>query len=139
MADLNTIQNALANVITTRTGLRTLAQARDQISPPIAVILPGNPLILFKDTMDGTVTISLSVLIVVSDAAPSEKSIRALNQFLGVGSGESESIAGAIAADSTLGGNVHWTETISVSNYGRIEYAGVPFFGAKINCQLGYI
>lgn len=137
--DLNNIQAALANQITAKTGLRTLAQARDQVSPPIGVVLPGSPLALFGDTMDGTTTLNLILLLVISDAQPSEKSQRALNAYLGIGTGEVGSIPGALMADNTLGGAVHWAMPISVSNYGRLEYAGVPYFGARLNIQVGAI
>lgn len=139
MADLNTIQNALAAQITAKTGLRTLAQARDQISPPIAVILPGTPLIVYGETTDGTLIINLNVLLIVSDASPSEKSLRALDSYIGLGAGEVQSIPGAIMADNTLGGIVHWAMPINVSNVGRIEYAATPYWGCRLAVQVGTI
>ena len=53
MADLVAITNALAAQITQYTGLRALGQARDQITPPCAVVLPGRagPFLLYGTTM----------------------------------------------------------------------------------------
>lgn len=140
MADLTTIRNALAAQITAQAGgLRVLAQARDQISPPIAVIIPREPLATYGDTMDGTLTLNLQVVLLLSDAAPSEKTQRALDAYLGIGSGEGQSIAGAIMKDNSLGGAVHWCIPVSVSSYGRVTYADVVYFGARINVQVGVI
>jgi hypothetical protein len=139
VADINTIQAALATQINARTGLRMLAQARDQVSPPIGVVLPGNPLAVYGNTMDGTVTFNFGILLVISDAQPNEKTQRALNAYLGIGIGEVESIPAALMFDNTLGGAVHWAIPINISNYARIEYAGVPYFGARLNISVGAI
>jgi hypothetical protein len=139
VADFVAITSALAEQITEFTGLRADAQARDQISPPVAVILHGQPFISYGQTMDETMTINLVVLVIVSDAAPAEKSQRALDAYLGLGSGETVSIPAAILADPTLSGTVHFCEPVTAGPPGRLEYAGVPYFGARINLQAGAI
>lgn len=138
MASLSDIRTALANRITAGTGLRTLPEARDQISPPVAVILPGQPVVQYGVTMDGTFTVNLRVLIAISDAPPNEKVQRALDSYLGIGS-VAGSIAGAIMADPSLGGVVHYCEPISAGNYGRISYNDITFFGARVEVQIGAI
>lgn len=140
MASLSDIRAALGARITAGTGLRTLPEARDQISPPVAVILPGQPLVTYGNTLDGAFTVNLRVLIAISDAAPDEKVQRALDAYLGIGTGNSaSSIPGAIMADPTLGGVVHWCEPITVGNYGRISYADIGYFGARLEVQIGTI
>lgn len=140
MADVSTIRSALAARITAGTGLRTLAEARDQVSPPVAIVLPGQPLVVYGQTMDGAVTINLRVLMIISDAPPNEKVQRALDAYLGIGGGTTAaSIPAAIMADPMLGGAVHFAEPISVSAYNRIEYAGVEYFGARLEIQVGAI
>lgn len=139
MADLATVRAALATRITAGTGLRTLPEARDQISPPVAVILPSQPVVTYGVTLDEAVTINLRVLLLISDAAPTEKVQRALDTYLGIGSGVAGSVAGAIQQDPTLNGAVHFTVPIAAGNYGRIEYAGVVYFGARIDVQVGAI
>ena len=140
MADVSTIRAALAARITAGTGLRTLAEARDLISPPVAIILPGNPLVHYGETFDGALTINLNVLMVISDAAPNEKVQRALDAYLGIGGGTtSASIPAALMADTSLGGAVQWAIPMQVSAYNRIEYNGVEYFGARLAVQIGAI
>ena len=139
MADLNNIRNALAAQIATQTGLRALGQVKGQISPPIALVLPGIPVAVYGDTMDGALTLNLAVLLLISDAAPTEKVQRALDAYLGIGAGETQSIPGAIMADPSLGGVVNWCMPTSVSTYGQFEYAAETYFGARVNVQAGSI
>jgi hypothetical protein len=141
VADLTGIRNALAAQITAYTGLRSEPQARDQITPPIAVVLPANPVITFGATMDEAMTINLVVLLCISDAAPVEKTQRALDAYLGMdhGDGSDTSVPAAILKDVSLAGTCEFCEPVSVSNYGRVEYNGVIYFGARINLLLGAI
>ncbi|SRR5216684_3444706 len=140
MASLSDIRNALGVRINAATGLRVLPEAKDQISPPVAVILAGQPVVTYGNTMDGTFTVNLRVLIAISDAAPDEKVQRALDAYLGIGGGTGAgSIAGAIQADPTLGGVVHYAEAVSAGNYGRISYNDITYFGARIDVQIGAI
>jgi hypothetical protein len=140
MASLSDIRSALGARIAAGTGLRVLPEARDQISPPVAVILPGQPLVVYGNTMDGAFTVNLRVLIAISDAAPDEKVQRALDAYLGIGNGAGTgSIAGAIQEDPSLGGVVHFCEAVSVNSYGRIVYGDVGYFGARIDVSIGAI
>jgi hypothetical protein len=137
MADLTSIRNALAAQITAHTGLRCDGQARDQVTPPMAVILPGVPYLGYGATMDEELTINLIALIIISDAAPVEKTQRALDAYISLGPAETASVPGAILADPTLAGTVDWCEPASATNYGRISYAGQDYFGVRINMVLG--
>jgi hypothetical protein len=137
--DVTAVRDALAAQITANTGLRSMAQPRDQISPPVAVVMPGSPLVSFGDTLDGALTMNLVVTVIMSDAAPVEKTQRALDSYLGIGRGEEVSLAQAIMADMTLGGVVQWCVPTTITTYGRIEYAGELYFGGRMNFQLGAI
>lgn len=139
MADITLIRNSLASQIGVQTGLRTMAQARDQISPPVAVVVPNDPMVTFGDTMDGALGVNLQVVLMLSDAAPSEKTQRALDAYLGIGAGETESIAAALMTDPTLGGVVQWCIPVSISSYSRVVWNDVVFFGARMNVQIGTI
>ena len=145
MADLNAVRNALAAQIAAQTGLRAIGQVKGQVSPPIALVLPGIPVVVYGDTMsdqystEGAVTLNLAVLLLISDAAPTEKVQRALDAYLGIGSGQAQSIPGAIMADPSLGGVVNWCVPQNVSTYGQFEYAAETYFGARINVQAGSI
>lgn len=139
--DLVAVRNNLAASITLYTGLRADGQARDSVSPPCAVIIPGQPFISYGDTMDGAVTVNLLVLLLISDAAPLEKTQRALDAYLGVDTNPAvgSSVPEAIEEDNTLGGTVHYIQAVTADNYGRVEYAGVTYFGARIRCLIGGI
>lgn len=140
MADITAIRNALAAQITEFTGLRCDGQARDQVTPPCSVVLPGGPFITYGATMDEAMTINLLVLIIITDAAPVEKTQRALDAYLGLDHGDGGlSVPAAILADPSLSGTAEYCEPVSVSNYGRIEYAGIGYFGARCNLVLGAI
>lgn len=106
---------------------------------PCAVVLPGNPVITYGATMDGAATLNLAVVVLMSDGAPTEKVQRELDAYLGIGSGETASVAAAILHDPTLGRTVQFAEPVSVTNYGRLQWAGVTYFGAKVNVQCGVI
>lgn len=143
MADLIAIRNALAAQITAHTGLAALAQARDQITPPVAVILPREPVISYGATMDvrdlpGALTIGLQIVVIITDAAPVDATQRALDAYIGVGTDETvSSIPAAIDANPTMGALVDYTVCLSAGSYGRIEYAGVIYFGARIIVEIG--
>lgn len=138
MADISAVRAALANQIASGTGLRCVAEARDQVSPPVAVILPGSPFVVYGQTMDGAFQINLRILVLVSDAPPTEKAQRSLDAYLGIGAGVSaSSIPAALRADPTLGGAVAFAEVLSVGSYGQVEYAGVSYLGARVEVSIG--
>lgn len=140
MASLSDIRAALGARIAAGTGLRVLPEARDVISPPVAVVLAGQPIVQYGATMDGALTVNLRILIAISDAPPDEKVQRALDAYLGIGVGAGAgSIAGALQEDPTLGGVVHYCVPLSASNYGRISYNDITYFGSRIDVQIGTI
>src|SRR5215472_11063580 len=137
MADVTAIRNAIAAAITAGTGLRADGQAKDQVVPPVAVVLPANPFINYSATMDNTLNLSFVVLLIISDAAPVEKTQRALDTYLGVGSGQAASVADAIEADYNLAGTAHFVSVDSAGAYGRVDYAGQTYFGARLSLTVG--
>lgn len=149
MADLAAIRNAIAANIAAATGLRADGLARDTVTVPCAVVLPGSPYITYGVTMDGpvmgglvmgsAVNISLSVLVLVSDGAPVDQTQQVLDAYLGVGqhADVTVSVPDAIEADAVLGGLVDFIQAQTVTQYGRIEYGGVTYFGARINVIAG--
>lgn len=136
MADINfsAIRAALATQIHAGTGLRASAEVKDQISPPIALVMPGMPPIVYDETLDRAVTINLVVYLLLSEAAPTEKVQRALDVYIGTGS---QSIYAAIKADPTLGGTVEWCVPKNVSSYNQVEWNAIHFFGCRWNCEIG--
>jgi hypothetical protein len=139
VADVTAIRQALAAQIAAGTGLRAEAEPRDQVTPPVALILPGNPFLTYGQTMDEALGMGLIVLFLISDAPPVDQTQRAMDSYLSIGTGEIESIAAAILKDPTLGGHVHWCEPVSVTNYNRVDYAGQQYFGSRLNVTVGAI
>jgi hypothetical protein len=148
MADLIAIRNAIAAAISNGTGMRAFGQAHDSVTPPCAVVLPGQPLITYGDTMDspvmgspgsfrGAVTINLVILLIMSDAPLVEQTQRALDTYLGVGGTPGTSVPDAIEADQNLGGTVHWVQCVSAGRYGRLEYSAITYFGAAVSVSIG--
>lgn len=137
MADIATIRSALAAQLTQHTGLRALAEPRDSVAPPVAVILAGQPFVTYGQTMDGTFQVNLRVLVLMTEGAPTERVQRALDAYMGIGSGEPASVAGAIQADPTLGGAVHFCVPVAAMPPARIDYNGVTYFGSRIDVQVG--
>lgn len=135
--DLTLIRTALAAQISAYTGLRAEGAPRDQISPPVAVVVPATQLATYGQTMDGASGLSLRVLIILTDSAPVEKTQRALDAYLGIGAGEPTSVPAAIMADPTLGGTCSWAIPESAGNYGRVEWAAQIYFGAVLNVSCG--
>lgn len=91
--------------------------------------------------MDGCVDISLVVVLLISDAAPVDSTQRALDVYLGVDTNPAvgSSVPEAIEKDNTLSGTVHYVQAVTADQYGRVEYAGVGYFGARIRCVIGTI
>jgi hypothetical protein len=137
--DLTGIRNALAQQITDKTGLRAEGQPRDSVVPPVALVLPGSPLVTYGVTMDGSAAVSLAVLILVTDAPGAEMSQAMLDGYLGIGAGESGSVVEAILADPSLGGAVNWCQPVTIGRYGRVQWAAVDYFGASVNFTVGAI
>ncbi len=137
MADVKAIRNALAAQVTAQTGLRCTARPGDTIVPPVAIVLPGEPFVRYGDTMDEAVTITMSLVLIISDAAPADQTQQALDSYLGIGGTQGASIARAILADTSLAGTCEYCEPVTAGNYGRLEYAGQTYFGARINLTIG--
>jgi len=134
---MTAIRNQLAVQITQYTGLRCDGQARDHVNPPCAVVVPGTPFITYGQTIDEAAGFTLVVLLIISDSAQVEITQRALDAYVDSGPGEAGSVPAAVQKDPTRMGTAEWCEPMTISNYGRIEYAGVTYFGARLNLQGG--
>jgi len=89
--------------------------------------------------MGNAVNLSLAVLVIMTDGAPVDATQRALDAYLGVGQHAdiTASVPNAIEADPTLGGLIDFIQAQTVTQYGRLDYGGVTYFGARINCVAG--
>lgn len=143
--DLNAARQALANQIQAVTGLTTFPDIEADPELPCAVIVPGNPLVKYGQTLGGAAlgggvpmaasNITLVVLVLVTAATDYYDFQADLNQYLGFEDSEL-SIPYALAVDPTLGGAVDWAIPMTATNMQPIDYAGITMYGARINVDI---
>lgn len=135
MADVTALRDALAARINTAIpALRAAETIIGQVSPPVAVILPGNPVITYQETMDGSSTVNLRVLLLVSQADDRTAQLQ-LDSYLA--SAGPSSIKAAIEADETLGDTCDYAVAKQVTQYGIIAYGGQDYMGAHMTVEIG--
>lgn len=156
MAGLQAVRNALATQIQNHAYpvLQVEANPRDQINPPVALVLPARGTFaeygetLGSEYMGGvpipvpTATgFRLDVQVIVARAAGIEQVQPELDQWFGYENipGSTVSIPMAVAMDSSLGGLVRWCNAISADNYAPIDYNGLMYFGARIHFELALV
>lgn len=134
MASVPAIREALAARLATIAGLRIYDFVPGQVNPPAAVVLPGDPLIEYDETMDGLDSYRFTIMVLVAN--PLERLGQdALDAYLardGV-----SSIKAAIEAAERLGGLVSFTRVARVRNYGATEYAGSQYLAAEFDVEVG--
>jgi len=133
MANVKAIRAALATQLST-TGLNVHATAPGQVVPPIGVIIPNRPAILYGQTMDGETQVNLLAVVLVS-AANDLTGQDLIDDY--VASSGTKSICAAVQADSTLAGAVEFAIVLQVSSYGLVEYSGQQYMGCSFLVQCG--
>jgi hypothetical protein len=147
--DTSVVRAALATQIEAKTGLTVYPNIQADVTPPVAVIVPGNPYVKFGQTLGGAAlqldgtpyaasNLILSVLILISEAQGFYEFQEDLDQYLGFENTQL-SVPFAIAEDPTLGGAVEWAVPISVTNVQPVEYANVSYFGARVNVDISLL
>jgi hypothetical protein len=134
--------------------LRTLAEPEDQINPPVGIVMPGRPYVVYGSTLQGETgfgpvlgpaastplsetNFNLDFLIVLSHASTLERVEQNLDAWLGVeNDGTAVSVAAAVGADPTLSGTVRWCEPMSADPPGPLAWNGPEAFGTRIHFQL---
>lgn len=149
MANPTRIREALAKQITTyctNPPIRAEARPRDQVNPPVVLIVPGNPFVQYDTTLgvitsgypQRAMTLNLIATVVVSDASTVERVQENLDAWLGLGDDMTTvSVAQAVEMDPSLGGTVAFAVPVNVTNYNRIQIAGQDYFGARVHIQIG--
>jgi hypothetical protein len=128
MASVTSIRSGLQTRLNTITGLTAHAVVKGQIVPPAAVVEVES--ISFDATMGrGSDDFLFTVKLLVSASVTAEAQAK-LDGYL-AGSGATTTVKGAVEADGTLGGVVHFARVDSVRQYGLIEYAGVQYVGCE--------
>lgn len=135
--------------------LRAMTDPYDTINPPVAIIMPGQPYLLYGTTLDGETgfggvlggqpqsvpaaptDFNLDALILLAKATTQERTEQALDTWLGVQNDTNVvSVVAAIAADPTLGGTVSWCIPQSADRPGPVTWNGLEYFGTRIHFNL---
>lgn len=142
MADVNAIRIAMAAQVTAYTKLTCLPDMPDQVTPPVAAILPRMPLTKYGMTLDGglpsmgTQDLNFHVLIIMSRAGDIANVQAQLDGYLGI-SASVPSVADAFTVNPTLNGAVAFCEATQVDTYGTMEIAGQSYFVARVAAVVG--
>jgi hypothetical protein len=152
VANLTAVRVALAAQIQANCQPQLICTAAplDQITPPIALVLPArnNPAKYGICLGEGLVNdaglplapaeFNLDILVIVAHASTTDRVQNQLDQWLGFDPGGSSptSVAASVALDPTLGGSVDYAECNGVTSYGPIDYNGVMYFGARVSCTV---
>jgi hypothetical protein len=126
VADLTAICNGLAATIGQIPGLRVSPQFAAQVNPPAAIILPVTGLGLHFDTLDGGVSYSLRVVLLVQYAQDSS-STASLNGYISTTG--TYSLAQAIRNSPRLAGVYDYVTMDSIRGYGLMEWGGEQYLG----------
>jgi hypothetical protein len=129
--------------------LRSLAEPEDQINPPVGIVMPGRPYLIYGTTLQGetgflgepangvalaSVDFGLDYLIVLSHASTLGRIETNLDAWLGFQSTSSVvSVPAAVAADPTLGGIVDWCVPTTADPPGPLQWSGPEAFGVRIH------
>jgi hypothetical protein len=154
VADLAAIKVALATQLTDNLGIPALPYFPDQVNPPIIAIMPTSPAVKFGLTMGESPAAQFAAAQIMgqADIIEADEYYLVVNAVLSLamteaaqadadtlssGARNNGSLASAIMRDTTLGGVVDYCIPISVFGYGGIAWAGMTYFGVRLNVQVG--
>jgi hypothetical protein len=136
VASVSTIRDGLKARLATIPGLYEYDIVPDDIVTPAAVVLPGDPLIVFDSTFArGSDEFNFLILVLVQYA--NERTAQdQLDGFL-AGSGTSSVKTAIEGGGGTLGGVVACVTVTAAGSYGAREYAGVQYLGVEFSVVVG--
>jgi hypothetical protein len=134
-ATFTAARSALASQLATITGLRTASTRAAQITPPMAVVMPGAGAFLrYKTTLGGSADLVFRIVLLLA-AADSSTGQDAMDPYLATTG--TQSILAAVQADDTLGGVVEYAEVMDATGYGLVNWAGVDYLGCSFTVVAG--
>lgn len=127
MASVTAVRAALRNRLATVTNLNAYARVPGTIVVPAALVIPGDPVVVYDSAMSrGVDDLHFVVRVLVQYADP-ETAEDALDAYL-AGAGPS-SIKTVLEADPHLGGVADFVEVPSVGGYGAYSYNDQRYLG----------
>jgi hypothetical protein len=142
VSSLPEVRAGLADRLRTISGLRVLGYVPGSISPPVAVVIPGNPgesgraadAIAYDSTMaNGSHDYRFSIKVLVGTVVDESAQAR-LDEY--VATEGIRSIKAAVEADMSLGGVASWARVSSVTHYGIVPWGGVDYLGADLRVEV---
>jgi hypothetical protein len=133
MADVSAIRTGIATNLATITGLRTSATVPDQISPPIAVVMPASITYDLAFARSGGDEHEFSVMVIVGrvDERMAQNKLDAFCSGTG-----SQSIKAAIESNRTLSGQAFDCRVTSLRNYNQVTVGDVTYLAAEFAVQV---
>jgi hypothetical protein len=133
MADISTLRTAIATNLATISGLRTSATVPDQISPPIAVVMPASITYDLAFARSGGDEYEFSVMVIVGrvDERMAQNKLDAYCSGTGA-----QSIKAAIESNRTLGGAAFDCRVTSLRSYSQVSVADVNYLSAEFAVQV---
>ena len=133
MADVSAIRTGIATNLATITGLRTSATVPDQISPPIAVVMPASINYDLAFARSGGDEHEFSVMVIVGrvDERMAQNKLDAFCSGTG-----SQSIKAAIESNRTLSGQAFDCRVTSLRNYNQVTVGDVTYLAAEFAVQV---
>jgi len=125
MASVSELRDALAQAMSSVTGLRTSAHVPDSPKPPIAVVMPDR--IEYDVNARRGADRFLFTVTVLASRADDRAAQQNLDQYL-VGE---RSIKDAIEKDRTLGGKANTCRVTSMQNYASVPVGEVIYLSAQ--------
>ena len=133
MSDLSTLRTALANNLAGITGLRTSSIIPDQVTPPIAVVMPDG--ITYDQALarGGGDLYQFVVMLIVGRV--DERSAQNRLDAYCSGTGAS-SVKAAIESDKTLGGEAFDCRVTNLRNYNQVTVGDTNYLSGEFVVQV---
>lgn len=123
---------ALADQLTSISGLRPVDHAAEQVNPPAAMLYLGDG--TYDEDMNDAVIFTVTVVVLVSQSPGLERAQAQFQQYLDPTG--TASIAAAVHADPTLGGTVNTTRVVGWSEPKTFGVGGVDYAGVEIDVEI---
>jgi len=133
MSDLSTLRTALANNLATITGLRTSSIIPDQVTPPIAVVMPNGITYDQAFARAGGDLYEFIVMLIVGRV--DERSAQNRLDAYCSGTGAS-SVKAAIESDKTLGGEAFDCRVTNLRNYNQVTVGDTNYLSGEFVVQV---
>jgi hypothetical protein len=133
VAAISDLRSGIATNLATITGLRTAATVPDQISPPIAVVMPSTINYDTAFARSGGDEFEFIVMVIVGRV--DERSAQNTLDSYCSGTG-SKSIKAAIESSRTLGGKAFDCRVTTLRSYNQISIADVTYLAAEFVVQV---